>query len=347
MKDYRVTSDILSLALRANVQKGDVAKGKAILDVLQRVADENDVRKSGNVVAVLLNDISGQIKRMKETNDPALKTTKGNYVAFLDVIAAELETKGYDNNSVVLMAHAYGSLELPVKSAVLFSKFKAPAVVDKKIDKKNKLTEDEEAELSRYWGVRVEYVRALRACKDAESLKKATAALDDLLKHPNARFKMHAEMEKNHILEDQQKYRQSLQGWNGFLKGLQPQLAKPEVQKVYFPAYVDATRVMYKIGTLDKETPPLKDPGKFITGAARNIVNLEFSKSREGWNMVGPSFDKMLKDPEYDKLKKEYDKLKAQQGKTSSLGSPMPNAAMYAKPAAHLSMRRPFWTAVA
>ena len=251
------------------MQKGDVAKGKAILDVLQRVADENGVKKSGNVVAVLLSDIAGQIKRMKETKDQALTKTKDNYIAFLDVIAAELEKKGYDNNSVVLMGHAYSSLELPVKAAAVFSKYKAPAVVDKKIDKKGKLTEDEEADLSRYWGARVEYVRALRACKDAESLKKATAALDDLLKHPHARFKMYAEMEKYHIFEDQQKYRQSLQGWNGFLKGLQPQLAKPEVQKVYFPAYVDATRIMYKVGTLDKESPPLKDPGKFITGAAK------------------------------------------------------------------------------
>ena len=32
LKDYRVTGDILGLALRANVQKGDVVKGKAILE---------------------------------------------------------------------------------------------------------------------------------------------------------------------------------------------------------------------------------------------------------------------------------------------------------------------------
>ncbi len=325
MKDYRVTSDILSLALRANVQKGDVAKGKAILEVLQRVADENGVKKSGNVVAVLLSDIAGQIKRMKETKDPALQATKGNYTAFLDVIAAELDAKGYDHNSAVLMGHAYSSLELPQKAAAVFAKYKAPAVVDKKIDKKGKLTEDEEADLSRYWGIRVEYVRALRACKDGDSLKKATAVLDDLFKHPNARFKMYAEMEKNHIFEDQQKYRQSLQGWNGFLKGLQPQLAKPEVQKIYFPAYVDRARVMYKLGTMDKDSPPLKDPGKYVTGAAKYIVDLEFAKSREGWIMMGPAIQNMLKDPEYDKLKKEYDRLKALEGKGASLWNLKPN----------------------
>src|SRR5271156_1652536 len=69
LKDYGVTGDILGLALRANVQKGDVVKGKAILNVLQRLSGPNENDKPGPIVAVLLNDIAGQIKAMNADKD--------------------------------------------------------------------------------------------------------------------------------------------------------------------------------------------------------------------------------------------------------------------------------------
>ena len=38
IKDYRITGDIIGLALRANVQNGNADQGKKILDVLQRLS---------------------------------------------------------------------------------------------------------------------------------------------------------------------------------------------------------------------------------------------------------------------------------------------------------------------
>lgn len=334
MKDYDVTSKILSMALRASVQKGDVAKGKAILDVLQRVADENDVRKSGNVVADLLNDIAGQIRRLKEANDPTLQKTKGNYIAFLDVIAKELETKGFDNSSVVLMAHAYNSLELPTKAAPLFAKYKAPANLDKKAEKpKAKETDKEmearqqwEEEVSRYWGVQIEHIRALRACKDKDSLKQAEDIAKKILGTPTAKYQLQAMMEKAHLIEDQGRFREAYGEWTKFLKLPSisgPNLAKPEVQKIYFPAYFYSVRTLYKTALFDKD---IKDRPKLIAGCAAQIIKLENSKSKEGWQIAGPMFMEFFKDPDADKLKKEYDKLKALQEKGSSLRDPRLNA---------------------
>lgn len=326
MKDYAVTSDILSLALRAYVQKGDVVKGKELLDVLQRVADETDTRKAGNVVAVLLSDIAGQIRRMKETNDPALVKTKDNYVAFLDVIAKELDTKGFDNNSAVQMAHAYLGLEMPAKAASLFAKYKAPANLDKKVEKKAKETEKEmearqqwEEEVSRYWGVQIEYIRALRACKDKDSLKTAEEVAKKIINTPTAKNQFFAMMEKAYLIEDQGRYREAYGEWAKFLKipGISgPNLAKPEVQKIYFPAYFYSVRTLYKTAVFDKD---IKDRAKLITGCANLILKLENSKSKEGWQIAYPLFMEYFKDPDADKLKKEYDRLKALQEKSSSL----------------------------
>src|ERR1019366_6451740 len=213
-KDYRVTGDILGLALRANVQKGDVVKGKAILDVLQRLkGDGGDQGSSGNVVAQLLRDIAGQIQEMQKNKDAALVKTKDNYSAFLDVIAKEYETKGFDNNTATMLAHAYSSLDFHAKAAAIFKQVKAPADLDKKIVIPKNETEDQmaarqklEEEFSRYWAGQIEYIRALRAIKDKESLKTADAIINTILKHPNARFQIQAMMERAHLLADQQMY---------------------------------------------------------------------------------------------------------------------------------------------
>jgi hypothetical protein len=142
-----------------------------------------------------------------------------------------------------------------------------------------------------------------------------------LLKHPNARFIPYAKMEKNYILEDQQKYAGAFLAWQGFLKPLQPQLAKPEVQKIYFPGYFYMTRTLYKTATLD---PTIKDRPKLINAAAQNIIKLEYSRSPEGWNLVGPMFEDLLKEKESAPLKKEYDRLKALQPKKTSMNAPPP-----------------------
>lgn len=328
LKDYRVTGDILGLALRANVQKGDVEKGKAILDVLQRLSGPNEGDKPGPVVAVLLNDIAGQIKSMVADNDKGLIQTRKHYTAFLDVIAKEYDAKGYDNHAAILLGRAYSSLDLPVKAAELFSKVKAPANIDAKIEKKEnenaaqtKAREDWEAESNRHWGVQVEYIRALRSCKDKESLEKAEKLVNALIAHKSAGFKIQAMMEKNFILEDTQRYRNAYAEWGKFLKNpnLGGNLKDKTIRQIYFNGYFYQVRTLYKIGILD---PKITDRQKYIDGAAKMIVNLEFTAGKEGWGVVQPLFEELLKEPESDKLKKAYDYLKAQKLKATSLSDP-------------------------
>ncbi len=318
MKDYRVTGDILSLALRANVQKGDIVKGQAILGVIQRLANEKEEKVSGNAVAILLNDIGTQIQRMVAEKDSNLKATQGNYEQFLGIIAKEYEAKGIDNNAALLLANAYKSLNLYCKAAPMYAKVKAPASIDKVLPKKTGKETDAEMkarqvvddEQNRYWSIRIEYIRALRSCKQPDALKTAEKEVNDLIANKNARFQLQAMMEKNLLLEDAQRYREAFIGWQAFLKTPAisgPNLARPEVQRIYFPAYFNYVRCYFKIAHLD---PKITDRPKMYTSAAKMVVNLEFSKTKEGWGIAGPMFLELFKDKEYEPLKKEYDNLK-------------------------------------
>ncbi len=337
LKDHRVTGDILSLALRANVQKGDVKKGMLILEAMQRLADEKGNPVAGKAVAVLLSDIAAQIKAVKGVKEtPAIKATRESYKTFLDAIAKESDDKkGFDPNALVMLAHAYSSLDYPSKAAPLFAKVKAPASLDKELKKKTgKETDKElearaalEEEFGRYWGVQIEYIRALRACKDKESLKTAESAANTLLKHPNAKYQMQAMIEKNLLLEDQERYREAYIEWSQKfmkMKSLTDRLSDKEVQKIYFNGYFYMVRTCFEMSENDKM---LKNPAAFVTSAANQIIKLENSKTREGWEIAGPKFQEMLNDPDYGKLKKEYDRLKSALPKTSSLPTLRPQVA--------------------
>ena len=314
LKDHRVTGDILGLALRANVQKGNVERGKAILDVLKRLTGPEG-EKGANVVAVLLNDIATQIRRMKQDSDPALKTTKGHYIAFLDEIAKEYASKGFDNNGAIMMAHAYMSLDFPCKAAETFSKVKPGVDIEKKVDKKGAVDKAWDEENNRYWGIQIEYVRALRACKEKESLATAEKVVERILQHPNAMFKIQAMIEKNLLLEDVEKYREAVFQWQGFLQlPAFKNLSNPDVQKVYFTGYFHYVRTVYKMGKLD---PKIQDRPKFINSAGGMIVKLEFTKTKDGkagpgWEIAGPMFQELLKQEK--ELRDAYEKAKMLRG---------------------------------
>lgn len=329
LKDFRLTGDILGLALRASVQKGDVEKGKAILDVLQRLSDLEG-NKSDRVVANLLSDIAGQIDRLKKDGDKkALEATKTPYTAFLDEIAKDYEKKGFDNNSTLMLAHAYKSLEMPCKAAVLLTKYKTPANLDKKAVKPKQETDAEikerqawEEEVGRYFSVQIDYIRTLRTCKDnKESLELAVKAAQAMIEHPNVRYKIQAMMEKNFIYEEQQLYRQAYIEWQKFLaipsiSG--KNLADPNIQKIFYPGYFYYARTCYRMAIHDTK---IMNRQKFIDSAAGMLIKLE--KTKEAWPIVEPMVIELLKEKDSEQLKKAYDALKpAPAKKGSSLSDP-------------------------
>lgn len=330
-KDYRVVADILGLALRANVQKGDVSQGKAILEALKRLTDLDGVSQGSKVVTVLLNDIAAQIRTMKANKqDTQLQQTKKHYTGFLDEIAKEYETKGIDNNSANMLGHAFLSLEFPCKAAALFAKIKPPADLDKIVKKKpNEMPEEQKArqaweeDITRYWGLQIEYIRALRACKDkeklAESNKAAEAVIIKVLTHPNGKFQIQASMERAYILEEQQKYREAYGEWSKIVKNqsISSRLNDPEVQKIFFRAYFCSTKTLYKIAIFDTA---IKAPDKLVDACAMQIFKLE-TTSKDGWTIAGPMFQELLKEADSARLRKAYELLKQKKAGVEMLPS--------------------------
>src|SRR5262249_17362076 len=161
--------------------------------------------------------------------------------------------KGVDPKATIMLAHAFLSLEYPGKAATHFAKLKPPPGYDKELpklkgnenEKELEARKEKEDAIARYWGVQIQYSRAVRATKEKDSLKTAEAAAKAIVDNKNARYQMFARIERNLIIEDQERYREAYLEWQNFLKPLSGDLSKPEVQKIYFPSYVSYVRTLF------------------------------------------------------------------------------------------------------
>jgi hypothetical protein len=113
-------------------------------------------------------------------------------------------------------------------------------------------------------------------------------------------------------LEREGQHRKAYLGWQMLLKtpALANNLANEDIRKIYFECYFCSARTLYKTGQFD---PAAKDRQKIIAAVANMILKLEFSKSQEGWQSVGPMFRALLKDEE--PLRLEYQRLKTDKEK--------------------------------
>jgi hypothetical protein len=292
-----------------------VAKGQELLAVLQRLQGEGGEigGDQSNVVRRVLQEIGKQVDQLKSSGKKEdlekLKSMVGNFTSFLDGIARDAEKKPFDADATRMLALAYASLDQHAKAAAIFSKVPAPPFLDK--DAKE-LTEQEAEQLAVYWGMRLEYGKALRQGKTKEELTKALEVLDELLRHKNARYQLLADMEKNLVLEDEEKYSVALLRWGQFLKNpsLTGGLSDPKVQKIFFSGVSYRIRTMYKYGKYEAKA---ESRPRFIKAAAGQLVSLEFTPDGVGWGIIEPMVPELLQaEPE---LREEYEKQKAERKK--------------------------------
>ncbi len=310
LKDFQVTGDTLGLALRAEVQKGNVKEGKALLDLLKRVGDEGDGKggaagaSSERVVRNLLVEISQQVRDLKSAkNEKKLKEVVGSFTTFLDTLLKDSDLKKMPYGEIRMLADAFAGLDQHAKAAELYGQVPPPKLLDGKKAVKD-MKEEEQKELADYWVMQWEYAKELRKAKD---YGKALQVVSRWLTHPKALFQMpYATMEKNFILEDDGKYGAATLGWNQFMKGLQRQIAdNPKMKQYYFEGYFYGTRTLFKYAVFD---PQCKNKEKVVEAAAKRILDLEFSKSRDGWDAVGERFQELLRQEPV--LNEAYQRLK-------------------------------------
>jgi hypothetical protein len=294
LPDYQITGDILGLALRAQVQKGDINGAKATLDLLQRLTGPGEPPDPGNILRSLLGELQSQLKDLRAKGDQAkLKQTIGTFTAFIDVLAQSAEKSVLKRNDIIFLANCYNSLEQYDRAAKLYGLVKPP-VADPKQANNEKYKQDFDKEKQAYWLMQVLYGAALRKNKQIPEAKKV---LEKVLSSPDGAGKLVAEKEMNIILEDQGLYGTAIKRWGEFMSN--PTLKKQvtqyeEAKKVYFEAYYHYAYCWYKYSQGPKVKGTDKEK-KFLQRSAEYMLRLEKSKNGEGWRLVGPQFEELLR----------------------------------------------------
>jgi hypothetical protein len=378
VKDHVVAGEILGLALRTYVQKGDLDNAKAIFGLLERLAPEDGDAlevNATNVLFALVADVEHHLKTLEKANDPAkLKEALDNYSkfygSFIDSFRDSLLSKRSEPKDYILLANAYATLKQPQKAVELFAKVPTPQaikdvddevkkraetkklplsdddianwkakLVDEELKKQPefnkkasdekeaaelkarvaalrvKLSEDQLRERQEYWGLQIQYGKALRESKD---YKKAYLVLDRLTKHPFGEYHIPAEMLKNEVLEDSNLFGPAIDGWKNLTTRLRDAAAKEKGEdkpftNLYFESYFHNARCWYKFSQSEKvlqsdKMQKTKKEEQFLGVAANYIFRLENATNKDGWNIVGGRFQELM--AAEPKLKAAYDRLK-------------------------------------
>ena len=177
MKDFQVTGDLLGLALRANVQKGDIDKAKEILTLLENLKGPEDTLlvENAGVLRNLVNDLEAQVRELQRAGKgakPKLEKTVANFSLFFDALARQYETKRLDKGDIFFLARCYDSLDQHEKAGQLYARYSVPKFLDVVKKEKEKFTDAEEKELQTYWFAQVMQARQLRLAKKLPEAKK-------------------------------------------------------------------------------------------------------------------------------------------------------------------------------
>lgn len=309
LKDFQVTGKTLGLALRAEVRRKNVKEAKELLDLVKRLGDAEGgadglTKATETIVNNLIKEIAASIRAAKNSKDEKLlKELVSSFGGFLDTLLKDSDPKKMPLGELKMLAEAFSSLEQHDKAAELLAQFPATKLLDSKVPIKD-MKEAEQRELADYWSFRWELAKEHRKAKQyAEALK----VVDAWLAHKNGLFKMpYAAMERNFILEDDDKPGPATVGWVAVMKSLAPLVVnEPKMKTIYFDSYFYRVRTLVKYGLAEKDA---KKKEAYINLAAKTTLGLEFDKNKDGWEQVGPRFQQLLADEPV--LKEAYDRQK-------------------------------------
>lgn len=292
-KDPQLRWGLLSMALRANIQDGNLPRAQEVLQVMQAAGPED--ARQGGLTAVLFGltpVIEGQLKDARKRGDKAQveKTTAG-FAAFLD----DLRQKQKDQPPEfrLLLAQGYAAVERYDTALDALGKPEEPAGKEgKELDRARQV----------YRASRVLHARLLRqAGKLDEAEKEVKAILDS----PDGKTNIEALKERVHLLDVRKHHGQAATEWNKLASELRKKMNVPELKAQYFECYYHLTESYYRYG-LSLSDP--KKRAKAIQMAAGFISKLEDAWPDLGGETSKARFQELL-DSEKE-LKDEYLKLR-------------------------------------
>jgi hypothetical protein len=293
--DGQAAGDVLGLALRAHIQKGEVAEARKIMLLLRRLTDEKGTQQVGtDVLGRLVNELKLELRDQRKAGDKeGLKATMERFDIFLQALGKDDPKLMADRQFMVFLATTYASLDKNAEAAKLFAKIPEP-----KFDSKKKLTPQEQRELDDYWLLQATYARSLRQAKQYGEARKV---LERILKESRFAGRFQAEKEMNHVLEDEGDYGRAVSAWSDYLEnpGLREVLVNPRskagelrtAKELYFDGYYHFIYCYFQFGKTHTTEAKRKE---FIDKAGSMIAGLEASKDRDGWEIIGPRLEELM-----------------------------------------------------
>lgn len=134
MKDYQVAGELLGLAMRAQVQKGNIKKAESLLNLLQRLQGQRgEITDPTLPLQKLIADLSQQVKELEQKKDKKkLKDVTGKFTKFFDALLASKGSKSLDRNTVFFLGRMYQILDQYQKAADLYKNVPRPPAFDPK-----------------------------------------------------------------------------------------------------------------------------------------------------------------------------------------------------------------------
>jgi len=317
LADYKVTGDILGLALRSHIQLGKIAEAKVVLDLMRRLTSQDGSALEDPMaqLRIVVYGIEQQIQQLrKQGNDKKRQEISTNFSTFLDEIYKSSKT--LQPTDAFLLAKCYDTIEQNCKAAELYDKVTKPAAVDKKMP----LTPEEERDVQTYWYSRVSYARQLRLCKDKkENPELAYKVLQEILTNKNARQHMRADFESNLVLEDLDppRYGTAITRWGKFLANpvvLENMKKDQSIEEMYYEGYVHYVQCCFKYSQQEDVVAKMQD-AIFLTRAADWIARLEIDNPA-GWEIVGPRLQEIIASQPLLRLR--YEELKEARKKAAA-----------------------------
>ncbi len=345
LKDVHLVGDILSLALRASVQKGKLTGARKIYETINRIQGEDAVSgfNAENLARSLVFELQRQLKVYQQKDTELFEKSKQNFAEFIDDMAKQMTEAGLKDENRLFLASFYSSIEQHNKAAELFKQITPPTFLNQE-----KLSPDEEKKVKAYWGMQLEYSKTLRLSKETKALEEAKKLLEAMIDNKKAHFQFLAEFELNLVHQDMEYYALSIKSWSGLMPSLNRNLGKIEtelklidkdlkamegkvdeasaqkqvslnrrrgeleknqdfVKQKYFDAYYNHTYSWYK-ASQTKQAKERKKEELYLSYAVKDIVSLEFSPSSEGWKIAGPRFEELIRTEQ--PLREEYEKQK-------------------------------------
>jgi TolA-binding protein len=293
-KDPKLVRALLGLALCADVEDGQLERGKAALDFLQKSFPDNSVENLVQFVGQLREQLE-HLRRRGESARAELEKTIANFSTFLDQLAKQSATASRPD-LLLFLAQSYSSLGKHQRAIELTDLIPEPAADPQKKEADQKLVQV-------YRAGRLLRARELRLDRSFDAADKELA---DILARPWGAANLEVKRERIFVLEDQEKYggkQGAIPAWNSLMLQMKPRLQDNKVKEQYFDCYYHFTYCIFK-NALNLPEPART---KNIRIAANYIVKLE-AQPDAAVEACKKNFQELLeKEP---LLKEQHDSLK-------------------------------------